>query len=292
MHLTNSRELGLDFITLHYHGGFFDNDVKKIALLERIGLLNISLPIIFSHATKMTEEEGHLLRKRNQHVSLTTESEMHYGMWGIESKHFLDQCALGVDTHLTFSADMLTQMRISLQAIRTQLYYPATWEENKLPEHNPMTVEQAFILGTLNGARALRRDDLGILKVGAKADIVVISTDSPALVGVADPIAAVVLHASVADIKHVLVNGEFKKKDGKLVGVDWKRVSRDFAARARRIQNDWRQTNWTVYGVGLSTQLTGFTQEDYVDVEEADVLRGEGSGYFLDDWYNPAYPSD
>lgn len=102
-----------------------------------------------------------------------------------------------------------------------------------------MTVEQAFLLATRQGGRALRRDDIGVLKVGAKADIVVWNGDSPNMVGWSNPIAAVMLHANVGDVEHVLVDGNWRKRDFKLSdGGNWKveDIKAKFREAAKRIQ--------------------------------------------------------
>ena len=59
---------------------------------------------------------------------------------------------------------------------------------------------------------------------------------SPGMAGYEDPVAAVVLHANVGDIQHVIVDGEFKKRDSKLVGVDWDRIRDTYVASARRLR--------------------------------------------------------
>ncbi|SPO06591.1 uncharacterized protein DNG_09281 [Cephalotrichum gorgonifer] len=53
-----------------------------------------------------------------------------------------------------------------------------------------MSVNQAFLLATRSGAQALRRPDLGVLKVGATADIVVFDGTATNLIGWRDPVAA------------------------------------------------------------------------------------------------------
>ena len=47
--------------------------------LYAIGILNTSIPIVFSHASFITARGAQLLRQTNQHISITAESEMHYG---------------------------------------------------------------------------------------------------------------------------------------------------------------------------------------------------------------------
>ena len=181
------------------------------------GALNTSIPVVFSHGTFLPAEDYQLLRATNQYISITPESEMHYGHTHEESYYFMDQGSLGVDTHFTYSTDLLTQARIWLQSVRYRFYNDVVqgW---RVPNDSPMTVAQAFKLATRAGGLALRRPDLGVIEEGAKADIVVWdAANSPALLGWRDPVAAIILHASVGDVLHVTVDGRFVKRDGRIV---------------------------------------------------------------------------
>jgi Amidohydrolase family len=64
--------------------------------------------------------------------------------------------------------------------------------------------------------------EVGRLKKGMKADLVVFDGVSPAMLAVAeeDPVAAVVLHSSPRDIDMVLVDGAVRKEGGRLVDVE------------------------------------------------------------------------
>ncbi len=204
--------------------------------LHSIGYLNISTPVVLSHASFLTPNDAALLRSTNQFVSTTPESEMHYGHLHPENHLVLDQTALGVDTHFAFSGDMLTQSRLWLQTTRRDLYAGVS-RQWQLPSVAPMTAEQAFLLATRQGALALRRPDLGIIAPGARADLVVWDADnSPAMLAWSDPVAAVVLHASVADIEAVMVDGRWVKRHGRLVAEGFSDLRDSFLASARRIQ--------------------------------------------------------
>ena len=96
---------------------------------------------------------------------------MHYGHGQQTSRLVQDQGSLGIDTNWTFSGDILTQTRLWLQSARNASYNKQL-DTGKIPKQNPMSVEDAFLLATRQGGRAVRRNDVGVLKVGAKADIV------------------------------------------------------------------------------------------------------------------------
>lgn len=104
-----------------------------------------------------------------------------------------------------------------------------------------MTVKQAFLMATQHGGQALRRTDVGVISVGAKADLLVFRGDQPNMQGWQDPIAAVMLHANIGDIQHVLVDGEWRKRDGKLVmkRKDLAIVQQRFRASSIRLQQVW-----------------------------------------------------
>ncbi|KAH7105042.1 hypothetical protein BKA62DRAFT_691494 [Auriculariales sp. MPI-PUGE-AT-0066] len=74
-----------------------------------LGLLDTGIAVVFSHASFLTYQDASLLRQTNQYISITVESEMHYGHTDPVSHLVMDQASLGIDTHFTFSTDILTQ---------------------------------------------------------------------------------------------------------------------------------------------------------------------------------------
>lgn len=181
------------------------------------------------------------MRDNDLSVSITPESESHYGHGQKTGSRITDKASLGIDTNWTFSGDILSQARFWLQHVRLTNYQTTLVESGKIPNANPFPVDEAFLLATRQGGRALRRDDIGVVQVGAKADLVVFNGDSPNMLGWSNPVAAVMLHANPGDVEHVLVDGEFRKRDFKLVDdggpVGWTQVRTRFAEAARRIQS-------------------------------------------------------
>ena len=201
---------------------------------------------------------------------------MHYGHTHPHSHLIQDQASLGVDTHFTFSSDILTQARIWLQTVRRRLYEEVLdrWE---IPSNNPMSVNQAFLLATRHGGLALRRDDIGVIAPGAKADLVVWDgANSPAMLGWNDPVAAVMLHASVGDVEAVLVDGRWKKRDGRIVDPAYPQIRERFLEAAHRIQRKLIEMPSVFPQPGDIWQLSGFPVGEVVTT---DIQRGNGTGY-------------
>lgn len=266
------KESNISVLTTHCLDGPWGTS-NSPSDLHRFSLLNTSLPIVFSHASFLTATDAQLLRKTGQYISITPESEMHYGHTNPRSRYIQDQASLGVDTHFTFSADILTQARLWLQTARYD-FFDEVLQRWQIPSRNPMSVEQAFLLATRSGGQALHRDDIGVIQEGAKADIVVWNAkDSISMLGWEDPVAAVMLHASVGDILHVMVDGQFVKRDGKLTDPEYEDVKERFRESVKRIQKIWREKP---YPVLEGEWASGFA---YGEPEVADVVSGEGNGY-------------
>ncbi|KAF2145836.1 uncharacterized protein K452DRAFT_284219 [Aplosporella prunicola CBS 121167] len=259
-------------ITTHYLGGPWFN-ANSPAKLNDLALLNGTTPIVFSHASYLTPEDAALLRTHNHYISTTPESEMHYGHGHESTDLAADQAALGVDTHFTFSSDILTQARLWLQSTRLK-WFVQRLHEWSIPATSPMSASQAFLLATRAGGLALRRPDIGVLSPGAVADIVLFDGTAPNMLGWWDPVAAVILHANVGDVKDVMVGGEWRKRDGELVlKQDRSVVEENFLKSAKRIQRVWLETPAPLlegeYQAGVRYERTHMV----------DVVRGNGTGY-------------
>ncbi len=71
---------------------------------------------------------------------------------------------------------------------------------------------------------------LGPISPGKEADPIVVRTSDLNLAPVSDPVGAIALAAHPGNVEHVLVRGEFRKRNGPLAGIDLDAVR----ARARK----------------------------------------------------------
>ncbi|KAI5206532.1 Metallo-dependent hydrolase [Aureobasidium subglaciale] len=235
VNLVNSKNVSA--LTMHFLGGPWGN-TNSPSKLDQLGLLNGTTPVVFSHASYVTTDDAELLRKHDQYISTTPESEMHFK-----------------------------------PASGYRALYLGNWN---VPRNSPMSANQAFTLATRSGALALRRPDLGVLATGNKADIVVFDGDSPNMLGWSDPVAAVILHSHVGDIRHVMVGGEWRKRDGQLVTKQNRtEVQTKFLDSAKRIQKIWLETPLPE----MDGEFNGMSNVDYVDAYTIDAVRGNGTGY-------------
>ncbi|SFU81678.1 8-oxoguanine deaminase [Pseudoduganella namucuonensis] len=83
-----------------------------------------------------------------------------------------------------------------------------------------MTARQALEIATLGGAKVLNRDDIGALKPGMAADIVMFKLDQIGFAGALhDPVAALVF-CTPSNVSYSIINGKVVVKDGLLRTVD------------------------------------------------------------------------
>jgi cytosine/adenosine deaminase-related metal-dependent hydrolase len=99
-----------------------------------------------------------------------------------------------------------------------------------------LTAREALALGTRGGAAVLRRDDLGQLAPGKRADVAVWRTDGLEFGGAADLVANLVL-SGPHRVDRLIVGGEDVVRDGALVGADEQEIAREHRKQAARL---WR----------------------------------------------------
>jgi cytosine/adenosine deaminase-related metal-dependent hydrolase len=96
-----------------------------------------------------------------------------------------------------------------------------------------MTVREALRLATRGGADVLRRDDIGSLEPGRRADLAVWRTDALQLAGAADRMAGLVLSAPHR-VDRLYVGGEEIVREGRLVRADEDEIAREHRLQATR----------------------------------------------------------
>ncbi len=97
------------------------------------------------------------------------------------------------------------------------------------------TAQQLVRAGTLAGANALGRPDLGRLEAGANADLHVFDLFKPHLQPVWDPVKNLVWKGHGGDIAFTMVHGEPVVRDGRLLKADEAAIMRTAAGAARKI---------------------------------------------------------
>jgi 5-methylthioadenosine/S-adenosylhomocysteine deaminase len=107
-----------------------------------------------------------------------------------------------------------------------------------------LRTSDAFNAATLGGAKALGRDDIGRLAVGAKADIVLVDVTHPMMRPVRDPIRSLIYAAGERSVTTVIVDGVTVVENGKVLTIDYAAAAAELEEAQRRAEPGVRELDW------------------------------------------------
>jgi cytosine/adenosine deaminase-related metal-dependent hydrolase len=226
-----ARDLGIP-VTVHVGMGRMAGRFAMVEQLDRLGLLGPDTTFI--HCCYFSDHEWKRVAETGGTISIAAQVELQMGHgWPPVNKSYLHglRPSLSIDVVTTVPGDMFTEMRAAFGAERARVN-AVCWEADTVVPETMLTARRMLEMATINGAHVAGVEDrTGSLTPGKKADIVVIDATAINVAPVHDPYAAVVLCADVSNVEHVLVDGVFRKRDGRLVGD---------VARARSLVEDSR----------------------------------------------------
>ena len=171
----------LIYTTLHPTSGFVPGDDSDLRIVADRGAT-------VAHCANVYTRRGKFLRSFSR-----------YREAGIN-------VPIGTDT---FPQDMIEEMRWTALTCK--------WVDRDATRGSAREVYDA---ATIDGARALQREDIGRLASGAKADIAIVDFRKPHIGPVDDPIKTLIHMAGCTDIETVIVDGRAVVQDGRVPGID------------------------------------------------------------------------
>lgn len=114
---------------------------------------------------------------------------------------------MGTDTA---PPDMVLNMAVGIMACRI------------MDGPTSVTSGDMFDAATINGASALGRDDIGVLRAGAKADIAIFDMADTDMAPRIDPVQTLILGATGRVTRATIVDGRLSMRDGVVAGIDMK----------------------------------------------------------------------
>src|SRR5690606_19895464 len=213
-----AREFGLTFSAHVYappERRLQRNGYKELAA---DGLLGPDHNIV--HGNYLSDEELRIVADHGVSVSSTVMLETQFD-------HPAPLCArlpsigglpsLGVDVEPIVSGDIFNEMRAAMICSRWHAQCGNAAAGRPPFAESPVTTRDVLRWATIGGARAMRMEDrIGSLAPGKKADIILLRADSLDFCPLVDPVAYVVTCGNGDLVDTVLIDGEVRKRDGKL----------------------------------------------------------------------------
>jgi 8-oxoguanine deaminase len=197
-----------------------------VEYLERLGWLDED--VWCAHCVHLSESEVRRFADTGVGVAHCPSSNLRLGAGVAPLRDYLDagvRVGLGVDGSASNErGDLFLEVKQALLVARGRNGATA------------LSAREALRAGTRGGAAVLRRDDLGSLELGKRADLAIWRTDRLELGGADDPVAALVLGGPFR-VDRLLVGGEDVVRDGALVRADETEIAREHRKQAARL---WR----------------------------------------------------
>jgi cytosine/adenosine deaminase-related metal-dependent hydrolase len=201
-------------------------DCTPVEYLERCGW--IADDVWCAHCVHLSEADVATFGRAGVGVAHCPTSNLRLGAGVAPVRELLDanvRVGLGVDgTASNERGDLFLDVKNALLAARGR------------GGPGALTARDALALGTRGGAAVLRRDDLGQLAPGKRADLAIWRTDGLEFGGAEDLVANLVL-SGPHRVDRLIVGGADVVRDGALVGANEQEIAREHRKQAARL---WR----------------------------------------------------
>jgi cytosine/adenosine deaminase-related metal-dependent hydrolase len=195
-----------------------------VEYLERVGWIDGD--VWCAHCVHLSEGDVATLARAGMGVAHCPTSNLRLGAGLAPVRALLDAGArvgLGVDgTASNERGDLFAEVKQALLVARGR------------GGPNALTARDALRLGTRGGASVLRRDDIGSLEPGKRADFAVWRTDGLEFGGADDLVANLVL-AGPHRVDRLVVGGSDVVRDGGLVNAGEEEIAREHRKQAERL---------------------------------------------------------
>ena len=139
---------------------------------------------------------------------------------------------IGIGTD-TFPHNMIEEMRVAAMLSRV-----ATQRVER------STSSQVFETATIGGAELLGREDIGRLKIGAKADLVLVDTNHVAMRPLRDPLRSLIFTAAERAVRDVYIDGNLVVSEGRVLTLDHQKALDQLDGIRQRAEQKVPELDW------------------------------------------------
>lgn len=217
-----ARELGTG---IHIH--LLETRVEASDSLKNFGCTSIlhcdgmgmfDVPTIAAHCVHLTDEDIKIIKQKGVNVAYNPGSNLKLGSGVARIPEMLEQginVALGTDGPASNNnLDMLEEIRLAALISKGVYMNPELVSAN-----------EALRMATVNGAKALGfSEQIGEIKPGLRADLIIINTDKENYYPRHDIISAMAYSSHGTDVETVIVDGKILMENNELKTIDEEKV--------------------------------------------------------------------
>ncbi|MEF3274247.1 MAG: amidohydrolase [Chloroflexus sp.] len=212
---------------------------SPVRVAYEAGLFDV--PAIVAHAAHLAADDIAVLADHGVAVAVTPKTEMKLGI-GVAPVSVLQSA--GVTVALGSDGAASNNTYDILEAARLL----ALLEKLRTGDARVMPVGAALEMTAAAGARALGwGDELGEVRVGARADLALVRCAATHLQPLHNPTAALLYSMQPTDVSTVIVDGRILMRDRVLLTIDKPRVMREVAERIERLTQRQTTRRMAVY---------------------------------------------
>ena len=211
-------------LSMHTHGSESASEVKKskerwgltpIEYFEKNGIFNGKTTV--AHCVWLEEQDYAILKKTGATVAHCPSSNMKLASGIAPVQKMLDygiKVAIGTDGAASNNnLNMLEEINLASMLQKVSCLDPLA-----------LGPKQLLGMACRNGAIAQGREDSGLIKVGNRADLIIIDLDKPHLQPIYDVLSNVIYSAQSEDICLTMVDGKVLYQDGAYKTIDIEKV--------------------------------------------------------------------
>ncbi len=195
-----------------------------IAHFERMGLLDTGA--VCAHCVWVTDDDLEIMADKGAAFVHNPTSNLKLGSGIAPVKRAFEKgvnVALGTDgTASNNNLNMFEEMHIA-----------SLLQNGANCDALALSPQQAFDMATINGYRALHREDSGELAEGKRADIAALDMDKPHLLPDADTLALLVYSAQSSDVCMSMADGRILYENGEYKTIDAEKCKAEYLAAAK-----------------------------------------------------------
>jgi len=190
--------------------------MTPIEHMESLGLFNF--PVVAAHCVHLSPHDIEILSRRKVAVAHNPGSNLKLASGVAPVPQLLEAgvtVSLGTDSAASNNnLDMLEEIRLA-----SLIHKGVSGDPLVVPAYTAL--EMAF----RGGAKSLYWDDeIGMLKPGYKADLILVNMEKPHLCPIHDPAAHIVYAAQSSDIETVIINGEIVMENREIKNMDEEKI--------------------------------------------------------------------